>query len=186
MAPRYDIPKSAPPVLRTVQELVNTSDPKHGRELLGDPGALASWLRTHGLDPGPGVSALAVERVHGLRNGLRALMAANNGAPLASGLIESLNELAARGALSVRFDSSGNASMRPSEGGVSGAIAAILASVVQASGDGTWRRLKACPQCGWAFYDYSRNRSAVWCSMQICGNRRKTRAYRARRSGGVR
>ena len=43
-----------------------------------------------------------------------------------------------------------------------------------------WERLKACPQCGWSFYDYSRNRSATWCSMSLCGNRLKTRAYRRR------
>jgi predicted RNA-binding Zn ribbon-like protein len=46
--------------------------------------------------------------------------------------------------------------------------------------DGSWSRLKACRQCGWAFYDYSRNRSGSWCSMQLCGNRTKTRAYRRR------
>jgi predicted RNA-binding Zn ribbon-like protein len=46
--------------------------------------------------------------------------------------------------------------------------------------DGTWERLKACRNCYWSFYDYSPNRSATWCSMQICGNRQKTRAYRRR------
>lgn len=166
-----------------MQELVNTSDPEHGRELLGDPEALASWLRARDLDPGPRVSPLALERVRALRSGLQALMAANNGAPLSSTPLGTLNELAAGAGLSVRFDPSGRASLRPSGGGLAGALAQILASVVEASGDGTWGRLKACRQCGWAFYDYSRNRSAVWCSMQICGNRRKTRAYRARRKG---
>ncbi len=34
--------------------------------------------------------------------------------------------------------------------------------------------------CQWAFYDRSKNRSGRWCSMQVCGNRTKTRAYRAR------
>jgi predicted RNA-binding Zn ribbon-like protein len=49
--------------------------------------------------------------------------------------------------------------------------------------DGSWSRLKACRNhgCRWAFYDYSRNRSASWCSMQLCGNRTKTRTYRRRR-----
>jgi predicted RNA-binding Zn ribbon-like protein len=47
--------------------------------------------------------------------------------------------------------------------------------------DGTWVRLKACRNCHWSFYDYSPNRSATWCSMQLCGNRTKTRAYRSRR-----
>jgi predicted RNA-binding Zn ribbon-like protein len=50
--------------------------------------------------------------------------------------------------------------------------------------DGSWSRLKTCRNhgCRWVFYDLSKNRSASWCSMQLCGNRRKTRVYRARRS----
>jgi predicted RNA-binding Zn ribbon-like protein len=48
--------------------------------------------------------------------------------------------------------------------------------------DGTWGRLKACRNCHWSFYDRSPNRSATWCSMQLCGNRTKTRAYRRRKS----
>ena len=55
--------------------------------------------------------------------------------------------------------------------------AAVLAAML----DGTWSRLKACRNCCWSFYDYSPNRSATWCSMQLCGNRKKTRAYRSRR-----
>ena len=49
--------------------------------------------------------------------------------------------------------------------------------------DGTFDRLKACPgeNCGWAFYDRSKNQSARWCSMAICGSREKVRAHRARR-----
>jgi predicted RNA-binding Zn ribbon-like protein len=35
--------------------------------------------------------------------------------------------------------------------------------------------------CQWLFYDRSRNRSAVWCQMAVCGNRIKTKAYRERR-----
>jgi predicted RNA-binding Zn ribbon-like protein len=37
-------------------------------------------------------------------------------------------------------------------------------------------------ECLWAFYDRSRNRSRHWCSMGVCGNRAKTRTYRAKRS----
>ena len=35
--------------------------------------------------------------------------------------------------------------------------------------------LKVCPadDCQWAFYDQSRNRSAIWCDMEVCGNRHK-------------
>ena len=54
--------------------------------------------------------------------------------------------------------------------------------------DGTWVRLKACPgrDCGWVFYDHSRNQSARWCSMKVCGDREKARAYYQRRTAGDR
>ena len=62
-------------------------------------------------------------------------------------------------------------------------LAAIVAAVAAGQGAGTWERLKACKQatCGWVFFDGSRNRSSSWCSMQICGGREKSRAYRRRR-----
>jgi predicted RNA-binding Zn ribbon-like protein len=50
--------------------------------------------------------------------------------------------------------------------------------------DGSWLRFKACPGrgCGWAFYDHSRNQSARWCSMKVCGDREKARAYYQRKT----
>ena len=59
-------------------------------------------------------------------------------------------------------------------------VGELLAIVARAQADGTWQRMKACPACGWAFYDRSRNRSRTWCTMAICGNRAKARGYRAR------
>src|SRR5581483_8791130 len=60
--------------------------------------------------------------------------------------------------------------------------AALVGIVYTAIADGTWPRLKACRRdvCRWLFYDRSRNRSAVWCQMSVCGNRTKTSTYRAR------
>jgi predicted RNA-binding Zn ribbon-like protein len=86
-----------------------------------------------------------------------------------------LNRAAAR--LSLRVEESGE--VRVASGG--DAIDAVAAVALGAMLDGEWRRLKACRNCSWSFYDYSPNRSATWCSMQICGNRTKTRAYRSRR-----
>lgn len=47
--------------------------------------------------------------------------------------------------------------------------------------------MKVCPadDCQWAFYNASRNRSAVWCDMCVCGNCAKVREFRERtRAGG--
>jgi predicted RNA-binding Zn ribbon-like protein len=58
----------------------------------------------------------------------------------------------------------------------------LLAIAFQSQIEGTWERLKLCenPECRWAFYDNSRNRSGSWCRMGLCGNRLKNRAYRER------
>jgi predicted RNA-binding Zn ribbon-like protein len=76
----------------------------------------------------------------------------------------------------------------PAGSGAARGLAAIVAVVAAARAAGTWERLKACRQetCGWLFYDVSRNRSSSWCSMQICGGRQKSRAYRRRRAGEAR
>ncbi len=48
--------------------------------------------------------------------------------------------------------------------------------------------MKQCPgsRCGWLFLDASRNRTRRWCSMAICGNRRKARLHYARKASGAR
>jgi hypothetical protein len=63
-------------------------------------------------------------------------------------------------------------------------VGAVLAAAQRLAVLDTWERVKICPadDCRWAFYDRSRNHSRTWCSMQVCGNREKARAWRGRRS----
>lgn len=61
-------------------------------------------------------------------------------------------------------------------------LAEIAVSFVELlAGDGR-KRIKLCAndECGWAFYDESKNRRRRWCDMQICGNVAKVRRFRAR------
>lgn len=62
------------------------------------------------------------------------------------------------------------------------ATGAVLAASARLAMLGEWDRFKICPAdaCRWAFFDRSRNRSRTWCSMQVCGNREKARAWRER------
>jgi predicted RNA-binding Zn ribbon-like protein len=99
---------------------------------------------------------------------------ANNGLQADPAARDVLNRAAAR--LSLRLDASGEVRVA-TDGDPIDVVAAVA---IGAMLDGEWRRLKACRNCSWSFYDYSPNRSATWCSMQICGNRTKTRAYRRR------
>lgn len=64
-----------------------------------------------------------------------------------------------------------------------------LAAVISAVGAGTWKRLKACPDCKWIFYDNTRNGSKRWCLMyaggpdgRACGTIAKVRRYRSRQA----
>jgi predicted RNA-binding Zn ribbon-like protein len=181
-APRYDVPNAAPGALRLVQELVNSVDKEHGREWLASPADVEAWLERRRLEAGR-VTTAGLARVHAFRDALRPLLVANSdhdSVPQAA--LDELARAALRSRLTLVFDAAGSGRLVAEATSVDGAIGTILASVYDAMADGSWQRLKACRNCRWAFYDYSRNRSAAWCSMSICGNRLKTRAYRRRLS----
>jgi predicted RNA-binding Zn ribbon-like protein len=148
---------------------VNTTD-GHERELLPE------WLEEQGVAASPS----ALGRAREVREALRALLIANNErTPPSPEAVTTLERAAARTHLSLRLAPAPD--LVPLAEGVDGALGAVLANVLACMWDGSWPRLKACRNCHWAFYDESRNRSAAWCSMQLCGNRLKTRAYRQRR-----
>jgi predicted RNA-binding Zn ribbon-like protein len=164
----------APGRLELVQRFVNTVDHEHGREVLHSPARLQAVLLELGLlDVGTRVTGADLERALELRERLRDLALANN-----DGSENSVLEAE----LVVRIDGRAGV-LEPASRNVDGALADLVGIVYTAMSDGTWPRLKACRRdvCRWIFYDRSRNRSAVWCQMAVCGNRTKTRAYRARR-----
>jgi predicted RNA-binding Zn ribbon-like protein len=160
----------APGRLALVQRFVNAE--------LTTPEALGGWLAEHGLAGSDARWTRAdLDRAIELREAVRALLLANNG--VAMGPLADVG----RGApLGVRVGEGGRLALEPLGEGVAAPLGRLLAIVVEAQAAGTWARLKACPadDCHWAFYDASRNRSRTWCSMEVCGNRAKARAYRAR------
>ena len=175
--PRYDLPNAAPEPLRLVQRFVNTVDREHGREWWPTPEALAAWLEEHSLGPSEPVGEADLSRAVALRAALQALMRANGtGGEIPVDAVTTLNREGRGLTLELRDD--GGVRVAAPEAPLAQVVAVALAAML----DGSWSRLKTCRQCGWAFYDYSRNRSGSWCSMQICGNRLKTRAYRRRRA----
>jgi predicted RNA-binding Zn ribbon-like protein len=164
----------APGRLELVRRFVNTVDHEHGREVLHSPGRLEALLVELGLaEAGTRVTEADLERALELREGLRRLALANN-----EGAADTILEAE----LVVRLDGR-TGSLEPVRRTTDGALADLVGIVYTAMADGTWSRLKACRRdvCGWLFYDRSRNLSAVWCQMAVCGNRTKTKAYRARR-----
>ncbi len=183
-----DSRKPAPDELVLVQGFVNTRDLEDGSEDLPDPSALGAWLAHYGLMPGDvPVSDADHRQALGVREALRTVLIAKNGGEPDPGAVETLNAAAKTSELLVHFEADGAASLEPMRNGVDGALGRLLAIVERSQCDGTWERLKGCPDtaCGWVFYDWSKNRSATWCSMEVCGNRAKARAYRERRRGAT-
>jgi predicted RNA-binding Zn ribbon-like protein len=173
---------AAPGELELVRTFVNTYEVEDGVEALSDPQALDAWLRTRGLLRGEKAGRSDLANARRLREALRALMLGNNGVSVRKEAALTLNRAARRAGLGVRFDPGGTARAEPTARGVDGALGRLLGIVSAAMADGSWERLKACraDDCRWAFYDHARNRSRHWCSMAVCGNRTKARAYRAR------
>jgi predicted RNA-binding Zn ribbon-like protein len=174
--------QAAPGELELVRQFVNTNDIDDGIETFASPEDLQRWLAEHGLEAEGRPGEPEVERAIELREALRAMLLANSGEPLDPGALDRLNESAAQVKLAVRFEPDGGSALAPDAAGIDGALGAILAIVYRSRAEETWPRLKACraDTCQWAFYDTSRNRSAHWCTMRVCGNRAKARTYRRR------
>jgi predicted RNA-binding Zn ribbon-like protein len=175
----------APGRLQLVAAFVNTLDVEVGQDVLSDATSLAGWLIETGLLAAgtPDVTDEEVAKTVELREALRSLLAANNGIGQVD--LVRLNASTEDLPLHVVFEGDRSATLRPGRDGVDGALADLVGVVFTAMTDGTWSRLKVCREdtCRWAYYDSSKNRSASWCSMAVCGNRAKARAYRARASG---
>jgi predicted RNA-binding Zn ribbon-like protein len=174
--------------IELVSSFVNTLEKNTGRpdeESLDSPAALRSWMNERGIPAGD-LGAEDLERAIEFREAMRLLLLSNNGVDLDAGALRGLRTAADAGLIRVEIENDGQAFARPAEAGVSALFARLLAAVADIQCAGTWERLKACAaeDCQWAFYDTSRNRSRTWCSMEVCGNRAKTRAYRARLSDG--
>ncbi len=168
--------------LELVRGFVNTLDVETGDDAIATAPMLAGWLAEQGLAGDDVRAATAdVRRAAELREALRAHLLANDGAPLPDDAVAVLDRQARRSRMEVGFAAAG-AELRPGAAGVDGALGRLLAAVAEAMADSSWARLKVCraDDCRWAFVDSSRNGSRHWCSMGVCGNRQKARAYRAR------
>jgi predicted RNA-binding Zn ribbon-like protein len=172
----------APGSLRLLQEFVNTLD--EDVDSVSDPQALQGWLVDQRLvTPQVTVTLDEHERAVAIREGLRSLLAAHDGDRVEAADLERLNRLAASIPLRLQFSLEGGLEIDAAGEGVDQALGRILAAAVSGVTEGTWERLKICraDTCRWAFYDASKNRSGTWCSMRVCGNRAKVRAYQERR-----
>jgi predicted RNA-binding Zn ribbon-like protein len=179
----------APGRLELLQRFVNTANhdfpPEWDR--IGTPARARAWLRQKGLvAPGDPVSNADAARLRELREAIRALAIANHGGRPTAAATDVIRRAAAGAPLGIAVDETGRTALEPARRGVDGAVATLLGILHEAQLTGQWPRLKGCRQCGYAFFDRSKNRSAAWCDMAICGNRTKNRAYYRRRRAPAR
>jgi predicted RNA-binding Zn ribbon-like protein len=179
----------APGRLELLQRFVNTynHDFPPGWDRIGTPERAQAWLRQKRLVArGDRVSDADVARLRELREAIRALAVANQGRKPAAAATDTIRRVGDTAQLRVAIDDTGRTTLASTRRGVDGAVATLLGILHEAQLTGQWSRLKGCRQCEYAFFDRSKNRSAAWCSMSICGNRTKNRAYYRRRRTSTR
>jgi len=183
--PRYDLPRAAEGPLRLVQLFVNTVDHEHGSEWWPTPAALGSWFAENGFATcRPG--RVDLEHARELREALQVLLRSNNVGGDTRAATAVVNDAARRCGVTLELRDGSGLDLAARASGADAAMGLVLVAAFEAMLDGSWPRLKACRNCGWVFFDTSKNRSGSWCSMQLCGNRTKTRAYRRRKSAEAR
>ena len=167
----------APGRLELLQRFINT----HNHDLpadwdrIGTAEKARAWLGEKGLVArGDQISEADAAALRALREALRALLVGRDAGA------EHVRAAARTAPLVVAIGDDGGTELVPAGGGAEGAVATLLSILHEAQLTGDWARMKGCRRCEYAFYDRSKNRSAAWCAMSICGNRTKNRAYYAR------
>jgi predicted RNA-binding Zn ribbon-like protein len=179
----------APGRLELLQRFINSHNhdfpPEWDR--IGTPERAGAWLRQKRLvAPGDRISDADVARLRELREAMRALALANHGGRSDAAAADVIRRVSGAAVLSVTMDEDGRTALQPARRGVDGAVATLLGILHEAQLTGQWSRMKGCRRCEYAFFDRSKNRSAAWCAMSICGNRTKNRAYYRRRRASTR
>src|SRR5438128_4101950 len=166
-------------------------------ELLPDFRAVLHWFRAANLLTAKEIGSIerrwrrtdksqkSVQALRELREKLREeILAWEQGRAIRQSTIELLNKLMAAHPMRVRLTHGENAPSigqwfevrRPEDlfAPLAHSAAALFACVDR-------KRVRKCAQCVLQFQDTSKKGTRRWCSMQLCGNRRKVAAYAARR-----
>ena len=177
----------APGRLELLRTFLNTVDLESGEDDFSSAQHLAEWLAERGLLPSS-ATLRESDRLAAIafRETVREVLEANAGHGTATAAIARLDAIAAGVPLRVQIGTSPRLEPEPAAG-IDAAIGRLLAIIYESVTQATWQRLKVCRNdtCRWAFYDSSRNRSGAWCSMAVCGNRMKGRAFRRRHPAGA-
>lgn len=166
-----------------LRHFVQDGAPHQASDKFASAAELEGWLHSRGLiEKGVKLGQNDLRKALELRAALRGFLelapAARRNSPEAA----RLNAAAANFPLVVRVSEGGAFGLQPVPRGALSGLGRILADLQRAAERGELDRLKMCAsdECRWVFYDRSKPATRRWCSSTLCGNRQKTRAYRAR------
>jgi predicted RNA-binding Zn ribbon-like protein len=177
---------------------INTIDHRHHPpkyDLLPDRKTVLEWGRAQGTHPRlrrtpARPSGRAMERVRRVRAVILRILAplAHSGVPSRADLA-ALNGLLREGGArrELAFVGGRYRLACPSDDPVDRILCEAVHSAADLLLSNRQDRIRECPECGWMFFDSSRNGSRRWCMMSVCGNRAKARRHyqRTRRAKGL-
>lgn len=169
-------------------ELLTTGGPGElaGFEILHAPWDWAQWLSVSRLRlPSDQVRATADDLRHAreVRGALWLLVRAAHGSPLPEADMATVNAAAAHPPMIPTLTSESTQQWQfPATGAQ--ALSTIARDAISLLGGPFATRIRECAasDCRLVFVDTSRPGKRRWCAMERCGNRRKVRALRARRT----
>jgi predicted RNA-binding Zn ribbon-like protein len=172
----------APLPLRFLQAFLNSHDIEGARDAFATVSEMQAWLVERELIVPPAtLDESARVRAVMVREAVRALLIARDGHGADVEATRTVEQLSRAIGVALRLGPD-RWDFVAADDGSDAIVATILGDVARAMADGSWGRLKACHRdaCQWVYWDASRNRSARWCTMSICGNRAKGAAFRTR------
>lgn len=152
-------------------------------DLMSTTAELSDWLVANGLlSTTDEVSEEDLRLARRVRASLFALLVANGSGDLDARVPVVLSALSDAAPLNFAVGDGGQLRLEASGSGVPHALSELLAILYRATIVREFSRWKACRKCAWPFFDTSKNRSRIWCDMQVCGSQEKSKSYRERRS----
>jgi predicted RNA-binding Zn ribbon-like protein len=182
-----------PDELAHLYDFANSLDARHfthhgvqhaqGDELIG-PRELAVWMSRQGLlAEGMKITAAMFDNALRLRDGIRAYLECNPAERRKdTEAVRSLNKAMKLFPLMAEARGDRSMTLGASRSDALAGLSVVVAELYDGSINGTLDRLKMCAaeECRQVFFDRSKPATRRWCMSTLCGNRMKTRNYRAR------
>lgn len=168
------------PDIDLILDFLNTRQPL---DALATPDGLRDWLGTHGFPSNTVPSREDVAQARHLRAALGDVVRRGERAWGDERTRRTFEDVTRGSTLRIAVGNGPGLDLQPTDAGVPGGLASIVAAFYRINIRDDIRRLKGCDGCGGVyFYDVSKNNSRRWCDMAICGSQQKSRTYRARQA----